>query len=118
MGFNTTIFILNDRLGDIERHKDQFVEDIVREAGGGGYHGPKDTVGQTVIMPTEHADFPRLYGTQHNTIVDLNPYCKETLRLLETKYTREFVKSLVKDAEFYLKGLKKEIKAAEERAKE
>lgn len=69
MGYNTTVFILNDRLDELEKDPKQFVEELVQ-----AIHSSKrqEIVGQTTVMPTCHADYPRLYITQHNSILELD----------------------------------------------
>lgn len=37
MGYNTTVLILNDAFGEIERHPDQFVDRLKPFVNGGGY---------------------------------------------------------------------------------
>lgn len=70
MGYNTTVFILNDRLGDIERNPEKFVQQMVDAVHEPGFY----VMGQTVVMPTAHADQFRLYATQANSIVELSKY--------------------------------------------
>lgn len=79
MGYNTTVFILNDCLSDIERNPEKFVADIARHLNGGTDHA----LGQTTVMKTAHADVPRLYLTSHNSIIELDEYADRTLDLHE-----------------------------------
>lgn len=70
MGFNTTVFVLNDQLDIIRNDPEQFVTDIVH----GLSNGNDFALGQSTVMRSEHADIPRLYFTQFNTITDLSGY--------------------------------------------
>ncbi len=59
MGFNTTILILNDRLGEIEKDAEYFVKEMCLQAGGGGNMGPAPLDfhhSQSSIIETHHAN--------------------------------------------------------------
>lgn len=81
MGFNTTILILNDRLGDIERNPQQFVKDLTAAISSGADSVRHYVLGQTEVMPTAHAGVFRLYGTQANRIMELSPRSADTMEL-------------------------------------
>ncbi len=107
MGFNTTVFILNDRLGEIKDNPVKFVEEVYR-AIVGGQRGQWIT-GQTTVMPTAHADVPRLYYTHGNSIIELCPgYGKDQKE--EIQKHPEFYLRAVKWAKKELRDLEREIK--------
>ena len=59
MGWNTVVLVLNDRLGEIKRDAQNFVDNLVREAGGGGHWGPTPDdfhKSQSGIIESHHAD--------------------------------------------------------------
>ena len=68
MGYTTVVHILNDRLSDIEKDPKAFVNGIIENLYGG------DTIGQTTVMRTEHADVFRLYCVEGNSITLLGAY--------------------------------------------
>ncbi len=75
MGYNTTIFVLNDRLHDIKKNPERFVEDIWD----GVYDGADHAFGQTTVMRSDHADVPRLYLTHQNSILELDRWSRRTM---------------------------------------
>lgn len=102
MGFNTTVFILNDQLSSIERDPGRFVRDISRGLNDGDDHA----LGQTTVMHSEHADVPRLYYTCGNTIVELSAYSKRTKEIYErASYTRDWVDSAIAEAKQMIERL-------------
>ena len=101
MGYNTTVFILNDFLDEISKNPEGFVRGIRYGLFGG------ETVGQTTVMPSDHADVFRLYGTHQNMIVDLSKYSRETLALAERH--PDIVKRFIENARHYLDQLEAEI---------
>lgn len=72
MGMNTTVFILNDFLNQIKENPKQFVEELIDAINAGQHAERKYVFGQTTVVPTCHADVPRLYLTHKNGIVDLS----------------------------------------------
>lgn len=75
MGYNTTVFILNDRLSEIVDNPKLFVEELYDAIAG---MKQKSILAQTTVMPTAHADVPRFYYTHGNSIVELaRPWLKE-----------------------------------------
>lgn len=91
MGFNTTIFILNDRLSDIEKDPERFVADIAEAVLDGTDHA----FGQTTVIRSDHADVPRLYYTHRNSIIELSGYSHRT----EEIYGRgDFAKDVINSA--------------------
>jgi hypothetical protein len=71
MGYNTTVFILNDRLNEIQNNPQEFVDQLTRAIQIGK---EADIIGQTTVMPTMHADVDRVYYTHGNSIIDLSSF--------------------------------------------
>lgn len=93
MGYNTTIFILNDHLGDIERNKERFVTELAQAIHSMGRI--TEIMGQTTVMKTEHADVHRLYFTYGNAIVEL-----------DRPWTEDDKREVAKHPDFYLKAIR------------
>jgi hypothetical protein len=106
MGYNTTVFILNDRLPDIKSSPVRFVNGIVRNLLDGTDH----TFGQTAVMPTAHADVPRLYFTHGNSIVELSKWAKRTMDMVgRGQYAKANIQEAIKTARKMLDELEAEI---------
>lgn len=106
MGYNTTVFILNDHFHDIQENPEAFVMDILR----GMHDGTDWAFGQTTVMRTAHADVPRLYLTHGNSIMELDEYATRTLEFYgKTDFIREAIRQDIKTAEDKLKRLKKKL---------
>lgn len=103
MGYNTTVFILNDRLDAIERDPERFVRDIVH----GLNDGTDRAIGQTTVMESRHADEPRLYLTHQNSIIELSPYSRRT-KELDTygPHSKAVIDRAIESAEYLLAALK------------
>lgn len=98
MGFNTTVFILNDQLDSIRRDPERFVAEISR-----GLRGDTHVVGQTTVMPTRHADEFRLYCSQYNSMVELSPWAQETIDLvMGNPHAMTIVRERIDQARRYL----------------
>lgn len=112
MGYNTTLMLLNDALHDIEKDPERFVKELIKGVRDGGYNG-----NSVQVMPTAHADEPRLYHTSCNKILDLSPWSRETMECAtsDREPQRDMVDAAIKTAEHQLRQLKAKI--AEERAK-
>jgi hypothetical protein len=68
MGYNTTVLILNDGFGEIERHPEEFVAGIGEKMNRGGDIGAGNHGNVAYVMRTDHADVSRLYFTGGNWI--------------------------------------------------
>ncbi len=117
MGFNTTVFILNDQFDALQKDPEEFVRAIAHNMNGGnnGQYGERFLIGQTTVMPTAHADTFRLYATHQNMILELSPYAQETKAMLDNDRHLDIVERMIVQAERELKGLKamaKESRAA------
>lgn len=107
MGFNTTVFILNDSLSSIERDPQRFVDDIIHNLNSGTDHA----VGQTTVMPTQHADVPRLYFTQGNAITELSRWASQTEELYRgSDHGRKYVQGLIDEARQMLDSLEADMR--------
>lgn len=113
MGYNTTILILNDGLGDIRRNPEQAIEGIWNKIASGreGDVRAGNHANPIYVMPTAHADVPRLYFTHGNSITELSRYNAETMRMVaQGGFLRDHVISSIKRAEYELRELKKAVK--------
>lgn len=115
MGYNTTVLILNDGLGEIERHPEQFVERLASqihrmESGDvpvGNHANPVH------VMSTAHADVPRLYYTHGNMILELSKWNKDTMAMATDErnpFRRKLLEVCIKDAQGFLTDLRRELK--------
>lgn len=103
MGFNTTVFILNDGLSDIEKHPDEFVQVISDKIMTGGTGRVGCHLNCVEVMPTAHADTYRLYGTHQNSMIELSRWNDRTRALVESH--PEVVKSFIDKARDELNSL-------------
>lgn len=83
MGFNTTVFIINDGFDQIEKHPEDFVAGIKQAMYEGGTVGVGCHVNCVEVLNTQHADVFRLYASQANSIFELSPYSVRTRKLAE-----------------------------------
>lgn len=84
MGFNTTVLILNDGFDQLQKHSDEFVQQINRLMHDGGSGGVGCHANPIQVMRTDHADVFRLYGSWRNLMVELSPWSKGTEELIVT----------------------------------
>lgn len=117
MGYNTTVFILNDALHELEKHPEEFVQGIAHKMNDGGTVGVGNHCNPVEVMPTQHADVPRLYFSHQNWMSELSPYNKQTMDYIrEGGWRADLIKNKVKQAEQILRDLKKAIKDIEDDA--
>ena len=123
MGFNSTVFILNDHLGDIRRNPQRFVDEVYHAILSHG-RVPDYIVGQTTVMQTAHADVHRLYMSHGNAMIDLSfPYSakqellkdggdRDRLAFMIDYYRDQmkFAKSILRDCDKQLKMLEAQEK--------
>lgn len=110
MGFNTTLFVLNDGFDQIEKNPDEFVEKISREMHDGGGFGVGNHGNCTQVMRTQHADIFRLYGTHQNLMLELTPWDKDTVDLAERDdIGRRVVLDFIASAETQLQALRRKV---------
>lgn len=124
MGFNTTVFLLNDRLDEIKRNPQQFVEEVYQAILSHGRDKDRWITGQTTVMPTAHADVHRLYMSHGNAMIDLSyPYsAKEELLKNGGDQKRlvwmiEYYRENLKIAKSIMKDWERELKKLEEKEK-
>lgn len=117
MGYNTTLMILNDGFGELEKHPEQFVKKVRDVMDFGGTIGVGNHGNVVEVMKTEHADVPRLYFTHQNSIIELSPYNKDTMELAtsDREYLRDWIKNSIAKARHMLLHLEKEIDKREGR---
>lgn len=108
MGYNTTVFILNDGFGELQRHPEDFVKGINQRMMEGGSVAVGNHANCVTVMPTAHADVFRLYGSHGNLMLDLSPYCRDTLEL--AKRRPDIVKQYIETARHLLERLESEIR--------
>ena len=66
MGFNTAVLIVNDGLGQIQRHPRDFVRGICERTGCGGSFGVEDHAGIVTVTASAHADAAQLIAVGGN----------------------------------------------------
>lgn len=114
MGYNTTVFILNDAFDQIQKDPEGFVADISRKMHDGGDFSAGMYCTAGTVMRSEHADVFRLYVTQGNSIMELSEWNREVMRLAtsDKQYLRDIVDADIARAEKQLRDLKKAVKQA------
>jgi hypothetical protein len=107
MGYNTTLMILNDRLGDFEKNPKSLVDAVREEMGDGS---PRWSSG-VHVMKTAHADVPRLYFTHRNSITELSQFAKDTLDLAVNgqDFQQRIIDSEIAEARLMLDNLEARI---------
>lgn len=68
MGFNTTVFFLNDFWGDIRKDPEGTVNFILHAMNG----GERENRHGVTVMKSEHADNLRMYVTWQNQIMEVS----------------------------------------------
>lgn len=108
MGYNTTVLILNDQLGEITADPQRFVDALYHQIIGGRH---RLVPGQVTVMPTAHADQFRLYATQGNCITELSAGSRETMGLVHGEpFQRQLVERLIGQAQTKLDELRLKIR--------
>lgn len=76
MGFNSTVLVLNDRMGEIERDPEAFVKEMLNAIQRSGY--PDDQVdfypGQSTVMSMAHADTVTILAVGGNCATKLGQF--------------------------------------------
>lgn len=92
VGYNTTIMLLNDALGDIERDGEDFARQLVNTVHR-SVRGDKEEFtlyagGHSVgyLMPTAHADVQRVYTSHGNWLWEVRARGESFERALTTPY--------------------------------
>lgn len=117
MGFNTTIFILNDALHEFKAEPKEFAEGIYDAVLRSGSTGEPITVpissycNYIKVMPTAHADIPRLYYTHGNSIMDIGTWPQH--RKDAQGKNREHLKKCLKEAKRMIRDMEAELKKEE-----
>jgi hypothetical protein len=112
MGYNTTVLILNDALGDIENDPEGFVKNLRYRILSGesgdvkaGCHGRA-----AYVMRTEHADYPRVYVTHGNGIWEITEDAGGS-RAQGNSWLRDYYLKYLRVAERRLTGMKKTLQS-------
>ena len=77
MGFNTAVMILNDRFEDIRREPQRFVDEMLSGSckwgvdRGEQQHGVDFYPGQSVVVPSQHADVVQVIAVGGNCLTVL-----------------------------------------------
>ena len=108
MGFLTTITIYNDSISEILNNKEEFAEKCYnaccsQESGTISLNG--GSVGKHQIPRHSHDE--TIYIHSGNTLIELNPFSKETKRL--SKYNPIWYKGMIRLMKFRYEELKKLI---------
>lgn len=76
MGFNSTVLVLNDRLGEIERNPERFVKEMLAGINRSGYPDEQVDVytGQTTVMSCAHADTVTILAVGGNCATKLGQF--------------------------------------------
>ncbi|KKN88763.1 hypothetical protein LCGC14_0243700 [marine sediment metagenome] len=74
MGFNSTVLVLNDRLGEIEREPEKFVEAMLSGIYGFGYEQVNFYPGQSTVMSCTHADTVTILAVGGNCATKLGQF--------------------------------------------
>jgi hypothetical protein len=112
MGYLTTFTIYNDGVDQIEINPEKFVTKLRMGCHGGltrdndsqsfghGYHA-----NLVKVQKPRHADDPTCYVHMGNTVVEINPYSKDTLKIIQDN--PEYFENILKYMEQNIKELKK-----------
>lgn len=96
MGYNTTVFILNDGFDQIQKYPEEFVMGINRHMHDGADFGVGNHCNSVTVMRSQHADVPRLYFTHQNWISELSEYNEETISYLrEQNFRTELIRDRI-----------------------
>lgn len=116
MGNMITVTFLTDRWTDFEKDPKKVLDQIEEVAfhqntGANGWYGIK-------VMPLRHADNPGLFFTHQNSTIELSPWNKETMELVQrSPEQRAGLRSDIETARWFLDKLEVVI-LREERKRE
>jgi hypothetical protein len=75
MGFNSTVIVLNDRLGEIEREPEKFVREMVSSISAFGMRDEeRDFLGQSTVMSCAHADVVTILAVGGNCATTMGQF--------------------------------------------
>lgn len=104
MGFNTTVFFLNDCWSDIKNDPEGTVQFIGQAMNHGGQNRSYVTV-----MRSAHADTFRLYSTWQNQIIEITPDDETVKKLAETDHGRDHLAAVIRQARRLIHRLDKAL---------
>ena len=112
MGFLTTFTVRNDFLQEIEKNPVEFTKRVVEMCH--RMKGDPEKCYDSDIIPqfTRHADDHTTYVHMGNTVCEMNPYSKETQKLMASH--PEFFQKMLKFMESEVKEMKKQFKLSKQ----
>lgn len=112
MGYNTTVLILNDCLGEIEKNPEQFVKGIIRQMNVGGTFAVGHCGNPVDVKRTAHADVLRVYVSHGNWLSEMSEYATEEIdKAKQHEHVREALLSRCKRAKEEITRMEKALKA-------
>ena len=111
MGDLTTITIYNDALDEFKAYPEAFAKALfygINEANRTRQSVSvqfRDRTGYITVHPSRHSTDSTLYVHSGNCVVEINPYCKDTERMVRERYG--FIKGIVKLVKSDIRNLEK-----------
>lgn len=110
MGYLTTITIYNDGIDSLRENSKEIIEKIINASTRTLYEGSielaHDCFANLIkVHESRHADDHTCYVHMGNTVIEMNPYSRETKRILEK--SPEYFDRLLKHMDQTVKELKK-----------
>ena len=105
MGYLTTLTIYNDGIDSITDDAEALNEKIKNASHEGGEVGHKGFCNLVQVQKSRHADEHTIYVHMGNCVTELNPYTKETKKLIANNPA--FSDRMIAFMEMELKALKK-----------
>lgn len=122
MGYLTTITFYNDGASLLKKDTDKLAENIYQSCLGThtdgnrhGYFGHGNHVNIAIVQQPRHADDHTCYVHMGNTLTEMSPYSKVTMRVMEEN--PDFFDRLLFHMQANVKELKKMRKAMKEKQK-
>lgn len=103
MGYLTQILIRNDSLQTIEKYSKEFVEGIIEKMHEGGDLPLGNECNPVKIFQTKHADVPRVFIVNGNTMFEVNNNLKNK------EFAKNFYKQSIKIAKQIIKECEKNL---------
>lgn len=106
MGHLTTFTVYNDYCHEIPKNANKFAEMIYEACM--SHRVTTLPIGQTICQKTRHSSDNTFYAHAGNTVVEINYYSEDTMRLL--KENPEFFKEILDNMAYHVRELTKEYK--------
>lgn len=93
MGFNTTVFFLNDFWHEVQENPEgtiRFIGEAMHDGGQNRHY--------VTVMRTAHADYLRLYATWQNQIIELSPDDESVREYLQLPHGSDHLDSVIRQA--------------------